>query len=288
MIEEKAKANGYNLRIVNTNVYDSMRTATVNKYLRDQFRSFYSGITDTDCVLCPILHGDHWCRVVIYLKEKRMMYLDSLYEGIGAKTAFERISNFMEFKIEDNGRSRVFDGNEWGYYAIPATDLPQQTSSVDCGIFIVKWAQHIAEGKPIDFSQAQMNDFRYSLIIDIYNNKLSDLQISELCSRKNKGPSRPPKSLKTTLNVPNTTDNDEEETLQIRTPEKHAIEIIDSDSDFEPPKKSGKGDEGKRQPIKYNPSTEEHSYAAQRCLLSTKEIENHLVEFYQMSTNTDV
>ena len=31
----------------------------------------------------------------------------------------------------------------------------------------MKWAQHIAEGRPLDFSQKQINDFGYSLILDI-------------------------------------------------------------------------------------------------------------------------
>ena len=33
----------------------------------------------------------------------------------------------------------------------------------------MKWAQHIAEGRPLDFSQKQITDFRYSLILDIAN-----------------------------------------------------------------------------------------------------------------------
>ena len=33
----------------------------------------------------------------------------------------------------------------------------------------MKWAQHIAEGRPLDFSQKQISDFRYSLILDIAN-----------------------------------------------------------------------------------------------------------------------
>ena len=35
----------------------------------------------------------------------------------------------------------------------------------------MKWAQHIAEGRPLDFSQKQINDFRYSLILDVTNGR---------------------------------------------------------------------------------------------------------------------
>ena len=51
----------------------------------------------------------------------------------------------------------------------------QQNSSVDCGVFVVKWAQHIEEGRPSDFTQEQMVAFRYSLILDVSDGFLSML-----------------------------------------------------------------------------------------------------------------
>ena len=65
--------------------------------------------------------------------------------------------------------SKVIDWKEWQYYVIPSSEIEQQSNSVDCGVFVVKWAQHIAEGRPLDFSQKQINDFRYSLILYIAN-----------------------------------------------------------------------------------------------------------------------
>jgi len=56
---------------------------------------------------------------------------------------------------------------ELQYYVIPSTEIEQQSNSVDCGVFVAKWAQHIVEGRPLDFSQKQINDFMYSLILDI-------------------------------------------------------------------------------------------------------------------------
>ena len=42
-------------------------------------------------------------------------------------------------------------------------------------MFVVKWAQHIAEGRMIDFKQQHINDFRFSSILDMAENKLSCL-----------------------------------------------------------------------------------------------------------------
>ena len=63
----------------------------------------------------------------------------------------------------------------WEFYSIPSSEIAQQTTFVDCGIFVIKWAQHTAEGHPLDFSQMQVNDFRYSLILDIAKGTLSIL-----------------------------------------------------------------------------------------------------------------
>ena len=72
-----------------------------------------------------------------------------------------------------NGQKYGID--EWDFFIIPTNDIEQQLNSVDCGVFVVKWAQHIAEGRMIDFKQRHINDFRYSLILDIAENKLSCL-----------------------------------------------------------------------------------------------------------------
>ena len=82
-------------------------------------------------------------------------------------TAFTRFTNFLECVFVR--QSKIIDWKEWQYYVIPSTEIEQQSNSVDCGVSFVKWAQHIAEGRPLDFSQKQINDFRYSLISDVAN-----------------------------------------------------------------------------------------------------------------------
>ena len=55
-----------------------------------------------------------------------------------------------------------------GYFIIyPVSILSQQMNSDDCGVFVSKWAQHIALGFPLDFTQANIESFRYSMILEI-------------------------------------------------------------------------------------------------------------------------
>lgn len=115
----------------------------------------YGDILTADIILCPVLHGDHWCLLVIQLKDKRTVYLDSLFNGIGAQTSFSRFKNFLQCMAMYHQLST--DWLRWEFYSIPSSEIAQQTTSVDCGIFVIKWAQHIAEGRPLDFSQMQIN-----------------------------------------------------------------------------------------------------------------------------------
>ena len=101
-----------------------------------------------------------------------MVYLDSLFHGVRASKAFECLHNFIESAAKVQGKQQSRE--RWEFYVIPPSDIPQH-NSVDCGVFVVKWAQHISQGRLIDFDQSNIDDFCYSLILDIANNKLSCL-----------------------------------------------------------------------------------------------------------------
>ena len=174
MIEEAVK-QGKQVHTCNMEVLQRMTEPSLEIFLKCQYDQLYPDILDSEVILCPSLHGDHWCLVAVYPAIKRMVYLDSLFQGIGAKRAFQRVGNFIACAMKLQGQKYSID--EWDFFAIPANDIEQQLNSVDCGVFVVKWAQHIAEGRMIDFKQRHINDFRYSLILDIAANKLSCLSI---------------------------------------------------------------------------------------------------------------
>ena len=173
MIEEEAVKQGKRVHTCNMDVLQRMTEPSIEVFLKCQYDQLYSDILDSEVILCPSLHADHWCLVVVYPAIKRMVYLDSLFRGIGARRAFQRVGNFIACAMKLKGQKYGID--EWDFFIIPTNDIEQQLSSVDCGVFVVKWAQHIAEGRMIDFKQRHINDFRYSLILDIAENKLSCL-----------------------------------------------------------------------------------------------------------------
>lgn len=173
MIEEEAVKQGKRVHTCNMEVLQRMTEPSIEVFLKCQYDQLYPDILDSEVILCPSLHADHWCLVVVYPAIKRMVYLDSLFRGIGARRAFQRVGNFIACAMKLKGQK--YGIKEWDFFTIPTNDIEQQLNSVDCGVFVVKWAQHIAEGRMIDFKQRHINDFRYSFILDIAENKLSCL-----------------------------------------------------------------------------------------------------------------
>ena len=175
MIEEQALEQGEPVHTCNMEVHQNMTQPSLEVFLKCQYDQMYAHILEGEVILCPCLDGDHWCLVAIFLKSKRMVYLDSLFHGVGAERAFKHLGNFLDCAMKLRGE--IYRAEEWQFFISPENDIAQQLNSVDCGVFVAKWAQHIADSRAIDFSQYQIDDFHYSLILDIAENKLSCLSI---------------------------------------------------------------------------------------------------------------
>ena len=186
MIEQHSQAGNKKIKTVNSDVHNNMAKLSMEVFSKCKYGEIYGDILTANIILCPVLHGDHWCLLVIQLKDKRMVYLDSLLNGIGAQTSFSRFTNFLQCMAMYHQLSTNWLG--WEFYSIPSSEIAQQTTYVDCGVLVIKWAQHLAEGRPLDFSQMQINDFRYSLILDIAKGTLSVLSSEP----KHEAPSLPP------------------------------------------------------------------------------------------------
>ena len=171
LIEEGAVAVGNKVSTLNSDIFLRMATPSTETFQRYKFHQLYTSILDSEVILAPFNHGRHWCLVVVSLKEKMSIYMDSLYNGAGAKMAFSRMNNFLMSSASITERN--LNMHEWNYFVIPSSEIAQQLNSDDCGVFVAKWAQHISLGLPLDFTQDEMVTFRYSLVLDIIRNSLS-------------------------------------------------------------------------------------------------------------------
>ena len=148
LIEEQAIAAGNKVSTLNSDIFLRMATPSTETFQRYKFHQLYPDILDSEVILAPFNHGRHWCLVVANLKEKMSVYIDSLYNGAGAKMAFTRLNNFLTCSASLKGQT--WNLHKWRYFAIPSSDIEQQINSDDCGVFVAKWAQHISLGLTLD------------------------------------------------------------------------------------------------------------------------------------------
>ena len=83
MIEEEAVKQGKRVHTCNMEVLQRMTEPSIEVFLKCQYDQLYPDVLDSEVILFPSLHADHWCLVVVY--PAIIVYLDSLFRGIGAK-----------------------------------------------------------------------------------------------------------------------------------------------------------------------------------------------------------
>lgn len=174
MIEQHSQAANKKIKTVKSDVYNNMAKLSMEVFSKCKYGEIYGDILTADIILCSVLHGDHWCLLVVQFIERQENGVFGFIARWHWKVTFSRFKNFLRCMAMYHQLSTNWLG--WEFYSIPSSEIAQQTTFVDYGIFIInQWAQHIAEGRPLDFSQMQVNDFRYFLILDIAKGTLSIL-----------------------------------------------------------------------------------------------------------------
>ena len=168
IIENKCKASGNNVWTINSDVFQNMITASMEIFKSNQYHKIYDDILLSNVILGAVNFSNHWCLVATFPQLRMMMYLDSLYQGASGRQSFQRMQHFLECSQRiSNPGSSCLDWKECLFYILPSQHLSQQTNGDDCGVFVAKWAQHISLGLPLDFTQADIESFRYSMILEI-------------------------------------------------------------------------------------------------------------------------
>ncbi|XP_043999042.1 sentrin-specific protease 2 [Gambusia affinis] len=122
-----------------------------------------------DLILVPLHLGVHWALVVMDLKSKTV----KSYDSMGRR--HDDICNLLLLYLKEEHRAkkgRELEGAKWTVGSLKAGDIPQQTNGSDCGVFVCKYADYIAKGKPLTFKQCHMPLFRKLMMWEILNQKL--------------------------------------------------------------------------------------------------------------------
>ena len=129
---------------------------------RDNWASKIS-VFDKDIVLIPMLvHSNHWVLVAFFPLIKTVIYYDSRHnEGM---TVREEVLNFFKSRFHKETGSPASD-SEWK--SVDEPDVPRQSNSIDCGVFVCQMAERLSRRSPFNFNQSQMPAIRIQMIEQI-------------------------------------------------------------------------------------------------------------------------
>ncbi|OMO93424.1 Peptidase C48, SUMO/Sentrin/Ubl1 [Corchorus olitorius] len=118
----------------------------------------------TSKLFLPMCLNEHWLLFCADIDKKRLLWLDSNRDSqMSHATEKNAISEwFLDFLLPSLGYHQP---NEWSR-EIP-TDVPMQKNSVDCAMFVMKYADCLTHGDHFPFTQDDMPHFRLSTFLDL-------------------------------------------------------------------------------------------------------------------------
>ncbi|KAB2092192.1 hypothetical protein ES319_A02G012400v1 [Gossypium barbadense] len=117
----------------------------------------------------PVCLSAHWVLFYVDTKKKKISWLDPRPSSRKSNNVEKEIilQWFTTFLLPEFGYN---DAKEWPF--IVRTDIPEQKNSVDCGVFVMKYADCLTHGEFFPFTQEDMVHFRHRIFLDIYRGRL--------------------------------------------------------------------------------------------------------------------
>ncbi|XP_044539704.1 sentrin-specific protease 2-like [Gracilinanus agilis] len=117
-----------------------------------------------DLILVPIHQRAHWSLLSIDLRKKTIKHLDSM---AGKDPHIHtRMLQYLQEESKSK-RNTELDPTEWTLDTDQSWDIPQQSNTSDCGVFLCKYADYISQDKPFTFTQNHMPHFRKRMVWEI-------------------------------------------------------------------------------------------------------------------------
>ncbi|CAF0724773.1 unnamed protein product [Adineta steineri] len=120
-----------------------------------------------DLILIPIHQGNHWTLTTIDFRSRCIGYYDSL--GGTDDMCLGRVYAFVEHMYAT--KKQIVPMPD-GWRVQPMNMIPEQANGSDCGVFACQFGKYLAREWPLDFTQAQMAQFRLQMIYEIYTKQL--------------------------------------------------------------------------------------------------------------------
>ena len=99
-------------------------------------------VLNQDVLIAPIFHQNHWTLIIIDIVRRIIISLDSL--NLATTFGIREYSAFLS-NLSMTHKKRPINWSLWRLYK--PTDMPRQTNSFDCGIYICTYAKMLCTGK---------------------------------------------------------------------------------------------------------------------------------------------
>jgi sentrin-specific protease 1 len=115
-----------------------------------------------ETIIVPVNQGNfHWVLATVEPRKKRVRLYDSL---LGEDHfLLDCLKRWVRDEYE-NKKGEAVDTSGWA--AEHPKEIPRQMNGCDCGVFMLKYADYIASGCPLTFTQADMGYFRRRIVAD--------------------------------------------------------------------------------------------------------------------------
>ncbi|XP_070210929.1 sentrin-specific protease 1-like isoform X2 [Littorina saxatilis] len=118
-------------------------------------------------LVIPVHLGVHWCLCVVFMKEKKICYYDSM--GGTNNQCLNAVRQYLADESAEKNKGQL-DLSEWSAEIVK--DIPQQMNGSDCGMFSCMYAETLTRGAKITFTQKDMPYFRRRMVYEILKKKL--------------------------------------------------------------------------------------------------------------------
>nr|KAG5697321.1 hypothetical protein BaRGS_004987 [Batillaria attramentaria] len=99
-------------------------------------------------LVIPVHLGVHWCLCVVFVKQKKICYYDSM--GGNNDQCLNAVRQYLYDESLEK-RKEQLDLTQWTTEVVK--DIPQQMNGSDCGMFSCMYAETITRGAKITFTQ---------------------------------------------------------------------------------------------------------------------------------------
>eukprot|EP00940_MAST-03C_sp_MAST-3C-sp2_P002696 g2696.t1 len=139
---------------------------TKNAYARVERWTRGLDLWQFEKIIIPLHLSNHWAIAVVYTRERKIAYFDSLNpSGRGGRTVFRALRSYLK---DDHMKKRreALDMRDW--VDISVVGIPQQQNYIDCGVFAAKFADLVCANKPLTtFDQRDIPVIRADFLLRI-------------------------------------------------------------------------------------------------------------------------